>query len=235
MRTTSQILTTIDAVDDGRPLPELLCVDCDEALGLSGSAMSLMNDAGHQGVIGCSGPLAGQLEELQFELGEGPSLDASRSNRPVLRPDLAGALSQWPGFAPAALGAGVQAVFAVPLQVDAIRLGSLCLYRSAHGALDDGEAMTTVAYADAAVAVLLRLQAGAGGAAALPPELGRPLEYRAEVHQATGFLSVQAAVGLPEALLLLRARAFSSDRPLLQVARDVLSGRIRILRGDEDD
>lgn len=191
--------------------------------------MSLMNDAGHQGVIGASGPLATALEELQFELGEGPSIDASRENRPVLQPDLSnGVMANWPGFGPSAVEAGVRSVFALPLHVGALRLGSLCLYRSSGGQLPEEEAGTAVAYAEAGVAVLLRLQAQMLPGAALHPELGDPLEYRAEVHQATGFLSVRESVNLDEALLLLRAHAFASDRPLLHVARDVLAGRLHL-------
>ena len=35
-------------------------------------------------------------------------------------------------------------------------------------------------------------------------------------------------MGLTEALLLLRAHAFASERPLLHIARDVLAGTLRI-------
>jgi AmiR/NasT family two-component response regulator len=47
---------------------------------------------------------------------------------------------------------------------------------------------------------------------------------RAEVHQAQGMVMVLLDVGLTEALLLLRARAFASGRPLAELARDVVSG-----------
>lgn len=127
-------------------------------------------------------------------------------------------------------------MFAFPLQVGGVRLGTLCLYRSTAGHLGREEMASALAYADAAVVVLLRLQAGMQPGSALHPELGEPLEYRAEVHQATGFLSVQASVGLADALLLLRAHAFAGERSLLEVARDVLAGRIRIPpEEDEDD
>lgn len=55
-----------------------------------------------------------------------------------------------------------------------------------------------------------------------------------EVHQATGIVSVQVAVGVTEALLLLRAHAFSSERPILVVARDV-HPRIASLPPDSED
>jgi len=235
VRTTTQILAalTADARVD-RSLPETLCVQCAASLDLWGAGMSLMNDAGHQGVVGASGPLAARLEDLQFELGEGPALDASRAGTPVLHPDLrAGRTPRWPGFGPAAEAFGVRAVFALPLQVGAVRLGSLCLYRPAAGNLDDAKTASAFAYADAAVVVLLHLQAQMAPGDALHPDLGEPLEYRAEVHQATGFLSVRASIGLTEALLLLHAHAFASDRPLLQIARDVLAGRLNLFPRDE--
>jgi hypothetical protein len=130
----------------------------------------------------------------------------------------------------------VRAVFAFPLQVGGVRLGTLCLYRSIAAQLDRDEMASALAYADAALVVLLRLQAEMQPGSVLHPDLGEPLEYRAEVHQATGFLSVQASVGLADALLLLRAHAFAGERSLLEVARDVLAGRIRIPpEEDEDD
>jgi len=235
VKTTAQILAALDLEADlERSLPETLCLQCAATLDLCGAGMALMNDAGHQGVVGASGPLAARLEDLQFELGEGPALDASRANAPVLDPDLsAGETARWPGFGPAAEAAGVRAVFALPLQVGAVRLGSLCLYRPAPGHLDRDETASAFAYADAAVVVLLHLQAQMLPSLALHPDLREPLEYRAEVHQATGFLAVQASIGLTEALLLLRAHAFASDRPLLQVARDVLAGRLHLFPRDD--
>ena len=237
MRTTAQILEAINADgSSGSSLPGLLCVDCTTVLDISATGMALMNESGHQGVIGASGPIAAQLEDLQFELGEGPGLDASRANSPVSHPDLtASAVMPWPVFGPAAVAVGVRAVLALPLQVGAIQLGALCLYRSTPGRWDHDGTATAIAYADAAVAVLLLLQAQTQPGPALHPQLDEPLEYRAEVHQATGYLSIKAVVTLAEALLLLRAHAFSSDRPLLHVSRDVLAGRLLIHPEEGED
>ena len=58
------------------------------------------------------------VEELQFSLGEGPSLAAFAARRPVLVPNLIeAATTMWPEYAPAAHGQGLRAVFAFPLQV----------------------------------------------------------------------------------------------------------------------
>lgn len=236
MRTTAQILEAIraDAVS-GSP-SAALCVDCATVMSLSAVGMSLVNDAGHQGVFGASGPLATRLEERQFELGEGPSLDAARADEPIVYSDLGTeAMTRWPGFGPVALEAGVRALLALPVRVGAIRMGALSLYRSAPGDWDADGTLTALTYAEAAVMVLLRLQVETQPGPALHPDLEAPVEHRAEVHQATGFLSVQASVTLAEALLLLRAHAFSSGRPLLEVSRDVLAGRLRIGPNEGED
>jgi hypothetical protein len=49
----------------------------------------------------------------------------------------------------------------------------------------------------------------------------------ARVHQATGMISVQLGVSLAEALLRLRAHAYGQDRPVADVAADVVGRRMR--------
>ena len=71
--------------------------------------------------------------------------------------------------------------------------------------------------------MLLHLQARDAGVG-LPLDSLTVLDDRAEVHQATGVVSVQAAVGLQEALLLLRARAYAEQRPIGTLAHDVVNG-----------
>lgn len=237
MRTTTQILAAIGAADGtGRSLPDLLCVDCARSLDLAGAGITLMNDDGSQAVVGTSGPLASRLEELQLDLGEGPSLDASRTNRTVDHDDLASAvLGRWPAFASSALAAGIGAVTALPLQVGGVRIGSLCLYRSTPGPLDADRTATAQAYGAAAVVVLLRLQKQVGPRGTLHPELGEPVAYRAVIHQATGFLSVTASVAMADALLLMRAHAFATEQPLVHVAREVLAGRLSIHPEENED
>jgi hypothetical protein len=231
-----RILSSVMDASRGGALPTLLCEDCAAAIPVSGVGLALMTDSGHQGVLAASDRSARLVEDLQFELGEGPCLDASRSRMPVLLPDLARtAASRWPGFGPAALDAGIAAIFALPLQVGAIRLGTLSLYRNVTGPLEDDQLAQALAYADAAIVTLLRLQDQMSPGRDLHPQLGKPLEDRAEIHQATGVISVQASITLIEALLLLRAHAYSADRPILDVARDVMAKALRFGRQPDED
>jgi hypothetical protein len=209
-------------------LPARLCEECLSALPISGVGLALMTVDGPSGVVlGATDGPAAQLEELQFTLGEGPCVEASRTGRPVLQPDLAATgPARWPRFVAALADLGVCAIFAFPLRVGAIRIGVLDLYRDVPGGLTNVELSDALAYADAATVVLLHLQnqsdhdrAHAG--------LARPIEDRAEVHQATGMISVQLGVSLAVALLRLRAHAYATERRVSDVAADVVGRRLR--------
>jgi len=228
------ILVDLASVDRGTStLPELLCEWCTQSLPVNGVGLALMTDDGHQGVVAATDGPARLMEDLQFTLGEGPCLDASVQGGPVLQPDLARtAARRWPAFGPAVLEAGIAAIFAFPLQVGGIRLGVLDLYRSTRGNLDDEQLKVALTFADAAVDLLLHLQNSAESAQGLHPQLADPLGSRSEIHQATGMVGVQAAVGLTEALLLLRGHAFAADRTVFAVARDVVARRLRFSSED---
>ncbi len=207
-------------------LPQRLVTMCADQVPVTGAGIIVMTDAGPGAMLASTDGPARTMEELQFTLGEGPCVDASTSGRPVLQPELARtAPARWPGFADGALAAGVRAVFALPLQVGGIRVGVLDLYRDVEGNLDDGELAEALAFADAATSVLLHLQAKTSPDGAT--RLVAMVEHRAEVHQATGMVSVQAATGLTEALVLLRAHAYAAERPIADVARDVVIRRLR--------
>jgi len=177
--------------------------------------------------IASSAGMGADMAEVPSTLGEGPGQDGLSTGRPVLQQDVVRTGSaRWPQFVNAATAAGVAAVFAFPLQVGAIRMGSLDLYRDVTGPLDTAGLTEALAFADAAVTMLLGMQLSSGPER-LHAAIDRPLENRREIHIATGVIAVQAGVLLADALALLRANAFSSDRPILEVARDVLDHALR--------
>lgn len=49
---------------------------------------------------------------------------------------------------------------------------------------------------------------------------------RAEIHQATGMVTVQLDVDTADALARMRAHAFSHQRLLIDVARDIVARRL---------
>jgi hypothetical protein len=115
-----------------------------------------------------------------------------------------------------------------PLRIGAIGVGTMLAHRSAPGVLTAGQVSDTLALADAVTLALLHRQwSPAGGAEHPGPGWAQPVTYRAEVHQATGMVSVQLGVNLAEALVRLRAHAWAEDRLLADVAADVVARRMR--------
>ena len=211
------------AADD---LLQRLCAATTAAVSVDGTGLALMTQAGHAGLLAASDGRAVAMEDLQHSLGEGPCLEASAQGRPVLQPDLrATGRSRWPAFTASAVEGGIAAVFAFPLHVGAIRLGVLDLYRSVPGSLDSLEIAEALDFATAATTILLDLQSDVP-AGQLHPLLAEASENHRAIHQATGMVSVQAAVGLTEALLLLRGRAFATGRLLIDVATDVVERKL---------
>jgi hypothetical protein len=215
-------------------LLQRLCTACTQALPVSGVGLTLTAGVGNGGTVASSDGPAAVLEDLQYDLGEGPCLDASRDGRPVLQSNLAGTgRSRWPAFAAAAAESGIAAVFAFPLQVGAIHLGVLGLYRDLPGALTRADLAEALAFAEAACTIVLHLQDGTPPSMELHPRLADAVESRREVHQATGMITVQARVGLTEAWLLLQGHAYGSGRPVLDVAKDVVARRLRFSPVDD--
>jgi len=179
-----------------------------------------------------SDEVVSELEELALTLGEGPCVDAFTGG-PALVADLrfAECRTRWPAFAPAAVEAGVRAIFALPLQVGGVRLGSMDLYRKEPGALDRERLADALLLADTACALLLDARAGpvgdGAGADRRWPERAGP--HHPEVHQATGMITVQLGVTAAVALIRLRAYAFANDRHLREVAADIVARRLRFL------
>jgi hypothetical protein len=191
-----------------------------------------INDTGPIGIVAATDENAERMENLQLTLGEGPCVEASRSGRPVLQPDLRDtALARWPQFGPAVVEAGIAAIFAFPLQVGQIPLGVLDLYRVSPGMLTPSEVAEALAYADAATQMMLRLQSQNVGDG-LHPELSGGAAYSPVIAQSTGMISVRARVGVGEALLMLRAYAYATDRKVIDVAEDVVDRRLRFEPGE---
>ena len=173
------------------------------------------------------------IEDLQYTLGEGPCIDAYHQDRPVLEPDLASpATPRWLAFTEPAVKAGARAIFGFPLQVGAVRLGALNLYRDLPGSLRDEQHADALVLADVVAQAILVMQAGAP-----PGQLAKQLEIGGDfhfiVHQASGMVAAQLQVSVGQALIRLRAFAFGNDRSLTDVAHDVVARRVRF-DGDND-
>lgn len=134
-----------------------VCLACGTRTNAVGTAIYLPGHGGASHPFETTGFCGQEIAELQTVLAEGPALTAARWNQPVFVPDLQNAAStaRWPLFAPAAVAAGVAAVFAFPLTLGGFSLGALEIHRDTSGALTPDEIADVVELADAAMALLL--------------------------------------------------------------------------------
>ena len=117
-------------------------------------------------------------------------------------------------------------MFAFPVRLGAVRLGAVNLYRDRPGSLSDDQHADALVMADVAARWVLDMQADAPPGA-LAAELEFGADFHFVVHNAAGKVSVQARVSITEALIRLRAFAFSHDRLLRDVAEDVVARTLR--------
>jgi hypothetical protein len=204
-----------------------VCTAAARHLGVDGASVTAMSGPELREPLFASDELSARLEELQFTAGEGPGADEFWLGSPVLVADLDAAAARWPGFVPEAVAAGARAMFAVPLQAGAIRVGVLSLYRAVPGPLPAGELADVLVFADIALQLLLDASAGISGSPSYQPPLEGLSDRRAVVYQATGMISVQLGVSLAEALIRLRAHAFAGSTALGDIAAEVVSRRLR--------
>ncbi|WP_189859553.1 GAF and ANTAR domain-containing protein [Streptomyces poonensis] len=199
-------------------------VFCAEVLGVGGVAVSLLPDGEPSEPVWATPGLSLRLEDLQFTLGQGPSLDTLASGSHVLEPDVGRVdADRWPQLLPELRRFRIRAVFCFPLLVGGVCLGVLTLHRRSPGPLSDTAMDDALILAGALVSMVLDNALGQEGMATSEDP---SVLYRASVHQATGMISVQAGVSLPQAMLLLRAHAYRHGKPVLDVAGDVVARRI---------
>jgi hypothetical protein len=194
-----------------------------ELLPITGVAISVFDQSRRASLVHSTDHTAARLEEMHFDLGEGPLFDAFAGAVAVSIPDLA-ATERWPAFLRGAAELDVAAIFVFPLMLGAACTGAVTCYRTTPGPLGDADADIG--------ASLSRAIAGPASMQAIvlaqdePADDAHPLESRREVHQATGMVLWQLNITATDAFARIRAYAFSSGRTVQQVAHDVVSRRL---------
>jgi hypothetical protein len=209
-----------------------VCAAAVAGVGVDGAGVTVMVGSTARETVHTTDGTAAQLEELQLTLGEGPCVDTFTDGGPALAADLRVAefAARWPAFTPAAIDSGAGAVFALPLQIGAIRLGALDLYRNRPGPLSTQALADALAYAETAGVLLLDTAAGAQpDTAELAWQHDDTTANQAIVHQATGMILVQLGVTAEAAFARLRAYAYAHGRPLGAVARDIVDRSLRFV------
>ena len=199
-----------------------LCVAFLQELPIDGAAVSIFGGSAAETLMCASDTTAARIDELQYDLGDGPRWDVFRTHLPVVIPDLSAAgVRAWPAFAEAAASTDAAALFVFPLLAGGLVIGVAELYCTSPREFSPAQTSRAAQIASRTAWTLLRglMPDDENSSAAIPLA-------RREIHQATGMVLVQTDSTPEEALLLLRGHAFASGRSLQDTALDVVSRQL---------
>jgi GAF domain-containing protein len=192
---------------------------------VAGASISTMGGILASETVSATDPVIARVDELQFDLGEGPCWDALDTGAPVFEPDLRSAPRRsWPTFSAALEDEPIGALFAFPMRLGPFPIGAIDLYDVDARDLD---AMEVAFIAEFATATGRRVMRRALELAGIEDGEVVPPHARRVIHQATGFVIAQLGVPADEAELLIRASAFAEGRSMREIAEEVVSRRRR--------
>lgn len=207
-----------------------LCRACVELLDVDGAAISVIHKAISRGTFGSSGATSRRLDELQFTLGEGPCLAAVASGSAILINDLDDPTdARWPAFRAAARVSDIRAIFAVPVEIATVHVGALDLYRRRTGPLGADVLAGARIAAEVAARPLLDLLTSEVDWDSVAEGVTWPLVAtleRVEVNQATGMIIAALDLDPVDALLRLRAHAFTRGQTASEIACRIVNGQL---------
>ena len=228
---TSSFGAAMEALDRTAASPTGFCRPFVDFFPVTGASVSTVGNFLGSETLSASDDVAARLDELQFDLGEGPCWDAVRSGRAVLEPDFpVESSTRWPAFAAALGDDALRSIFAFPLAVGPLRIGAVDLYSLQRVDLDRTQTKQADEMAAAIGRHVLRQALNA---------VGREYDYngnaysRRVVHQATGMVLAQLGISADDARLVIQGHAFAASRSMMDVAQDIIGGRRS--RADQGD
>lgn len=185
-----------------------------------------MQPHGRPVTVACSDQVAARVDEVQYELDDGPCLHAMRDGHMVRIKDTA-EKAYWPEFEAQAASHGIRSCLALPLNADGKPVGALNLYArqaSAFGRAEERRAENFAENASGALTLAIRLASHA----ALIEQLRSSLASRTVIDQALGIIMAREHCTQARAFAILRSASQNSNVKL----RDIASGVVTSVTGE---
>ncbi|WP_460650426.1 GAF and ANTAR domain-containing protein [Kribbella endophytica] len=177
--------------------------------GIAEVSISLTRKDGRIDTIAPTGPLASRADQLQYDLHEGPCVDAALGEPVVMVGDLA-TDSRWPTFGPKAAALGLGAHLAFQFRADPHARGALNLYSTEPYGIDqDSVHLGSLFAGQVAVAM---------GWAKQDETMSEALSTRNVIGQAVGIVMERYTLDADRAFAFLTRLSQSSNLKLRQVA-----------------
>ncbi|ARE38042.1 MULTISPECIES: GAF and ANTAR domain-containing protein [Rhodococcus] len=186
---------------------------------VDGAAVSVFSGTAGD-LVYATDDIAAQVDELQFILGEGPTVECFRRLRPEVHHHDASdhGADEWPTFAADAYALDVRNVHAFPLVIDSVPLGVLTVYIKNPRCLTPEEERICVRCARSLVSYVFTDLTRTPYLAAGPYGFSR-----ADVHIASGILAARHTMSIDHALRRLQSDARAQHRRVTVLAREVIA------------
>src|SRR5664280_2222956 len=191
-------------------------------LGLSGSGVTMADQAGRMRFVTAVSQASGELERNQEEQQAGPCRDAYQSGEVVRVTDVREESTRWPEFSAIATRLAVAGVAGIPMRLDDQIIGALNLYSPEPRQWSDVDIAVARVLADVATSYVvnaskLRQQEQ------LSEQLQVALESRVVIEQAKGITAYKNAVTIDKAYQLMRRHARNNNASLRLVAEAIVA------------
>jgi GAF domain-containing protein len=209
-------------------LDQLTCWAVEQTPGVEACGLTVEH-AGSGRTVTYTGELAARGDERQYELDDGPCLEAMRSGEVVAVDDMAEE-PRWGDYPRRAVEAGVRSSLSLPLVVGERGRGALNLYSSRPQAFTDTDgrmARVWAGQASGALAVAWRMAEREDAV----EHLNRGLVTRQVIGQAVGLMMAQRRCTAEEAFDLLKTASQRGNEKLRDVAQRLVAGHEAEVRG----
>lgn len=192
-------------------------------------SVTVVDDDGGYRTVAASTADARLVDEAQYELGQGPCVEALETGREHILDDLTD-LQLWPTFRERALQLGFGAALAVPLLLAGRTVGALNVFAAEPSGLSERDRELARRIAAPAAATLANARAYQR-VTRLADQLEEALEGRAVIEQAKGVLMAHARCSADAAFDRLRRTSQERNQRLRDVAAEVLARACGELNG----
>ena len=172
------------------------------------------------GTVASTGGMAVPLDELQYETGYGPCLDAGRDNE-VKHIEDAESETRWPRYLPPARRHGLASSLSLPLPVENYLVGALNLYSKTPHAFEPSSLILGEALA-AHITAALSSEESRRGHRTRAENLERAMVTRSIIEQAKGMIMVQRKCTAGDAFDILRQISMEENVRLAEVATQLV-------------
>jgi hypothetical protein len=218
-----EITTRLVGDADAGAVLELVTGACVDVVGATASGVLTRDPLGGVRVVAASDERAAFVTVLEAQYVDGPSLDCLASGATAGSQDLGKMRDAWPQFVPAAVAAGVQAVYAVPMRLDGDIAGALNLLFTSRVTLDGPRLRLCQILADLAVLGLAQERDGSRSERVFERTL-KAVNDRLSLGHAIGLVAGRLDVDVDTARAMIVHRARSTGSPILDVVSAITDG-----------